>query len=165
MIVAWRAIAAAQRSKEVRTQGTSRYKRKAHFLGNAEGGTRLYAKDRRANGGGAYSLEKEERKRSGYGGTRQREGGSLPGDRRGRDKLDYGKKRPSVRYPRPGDHGGRHKSGHEKEATERRGLTDCRPHRERQVKAQKESNRAERHSRSGDHGGGYKSEHEKEATE
>ena len=74
------------------------------------------------------------------------------------------RKRPSVRYSRPGDHRGRHKSGHEKEATERRGLTDWRPHRERQVKAQKESDQAERHSRSGDHGGGYKSEHEKEAT-
>jgi hypothetical protein len=33
VIVAWREIAAAQISNEVRTQGGSRYKRKVHFLG------------------------------------------------------------------------------------------------------------------------------------
>jgi len=36
MIVIWRLIAAVRRKKEVRTQGVSRYKRKSHFLKNAE---------------------------------------------------------------------------------------------------------------------------------
>ena len=72
MIAAWRVIAAAQRSKEVRTQGESRYKKKVHFLGDSEEGTRRYTENRRENRGGAYSLEKEKvriRRKSTAGGA------------------------------------------------------------------------------------------------
>jgi hypothetical protein len=131
MIVAWRVIAAAQRNKEVRTQGTSRYKRKVHFLGNAEGGTRLYTEiDEQIEG----VLTLWRRKKGKYQDTTKRDRGRdahfLETAEGGTGQITE-RKRPSVRHSRPGDHGGRHKSGHKKEATERGGLTDWRPHRER----------------------------------
>jgi len=46
MTIAWRVIAAVQRGKEVRTQGATRYKRKVHFLKNAEEGICEYTKNR-----------------------------------------------------------------------------------------------------------------------
>ena len=36
MIVVWRIFAVEQRSKEVRTQGASRYNKEVHFLRHAE---------------------------------------------------------------------------------------------------------------------------------
>ena len=49
--------------------------------------------------------------------------------------------RPTEAHSHTGDRTGRDKSGHRKNPTDRDPLTDWRPHREGQVRSQKESNR------------------------
>ena len=57
---------------------------------------------------------------------------------------DMERNQPSDAHSRPGDRTGRDKSGHGKKLTERCALTNWRPHREGQVRTQKETDRAMR---------------------
>ena len=62
----------------------------------------------------------------------------------GGTSQDTERNRPSNAHSPTGDHTGRDKSGHGKKSTERRALTLWRPHRERQVRTRKETDRAMR---------------------
>ena len=60
---------------------------------------------------------------------------------RGGTSQDTERIRPTEAHSHTGDRTGRDKSGHRKNPTDRDPLTDWRPHREGQVRSQKESNR------------------------
>ena len=105
----------------MRTQGATRYKRKFHFLINAEKNKYISTPKIDEQIEGVFTAWR--RQKNGQSqvteGNRPREGHSLSGDRRGRGK-----------------------SGHGKKVTKRRALTLWRQQREGQVGTQKETDQA-----------------------
>jgi len=94
MIVVWRIITAVERIKEVRTQGATRYKRKVHFLINAEKNKYIGTPKIDKQTEGVFTIWRRQKKGQSQvtEGNRPREGHSLSGDRKGRDKSGHGKK-------------------------------------------------------------------------
>ena len=87
MIVVCRIVSAVQRSKEVRTQGASRYKRKVDFLQNAGMKEHVSTPKIDEKFEGVLTPWRRQEGQSQYTERdRPTEGHSLPVDSRGRDK-------------------------------------------------------------------------------
>ena len=138
MIVAWKVVAAAQRSNVVRTRGASRYKKKVSLSEKSrEEGTRQYTGIGEQIKG-ALTAWRKKKKGKGQDTKAIDRGGTLTSWRPQTSHV-METKRLEKGHLHSGDRRGRHKSKYRKKTTVQGALTPWRPHREGQVRIRKET--------------------------